>query len=160
MALGAPQGTWDVTVTIGLCDTYPAGGALAAPAISADVKIPAQSVTTLGQLGWTEVASGTAAATYTVTGSVVNPGSRTGNLTVTNAPIALPLDAGGNATAGIEAIASGSGDAETAGSAGSVTVTVGNFQTKVKGQAGTFPNPLTVNCTYASGVNTIPITIA
>lgn len=156
-----PQG-WKVSVTINLCDTVAVGSVVQSPVISAVVGTPNQpAINTLVGFGATEISAITSKATYTITG-VDNEGSRTTDGTKGSSPLvldgaAVPLPKPTPDTGFTNVPAKGNGQSENVVAAGPIRITIGDFTAKVTHNGLAALNPLSVSCTYASGVNVIEV---
>ncbi|WP_265446133.1 DUF6801 domain-containing protein [Flexivirga meconopsidis] len=148
--LALDLGTWDATISTQLPSSAAPGDQLNSPPISADVTVPGSATSAMSLVGAKNILSGTADSTYSVSGAVVNGGSRTASLTVQNTPIAVT---GGQP---VNTTASGVGQGETAGpGTGSATVQVtGPIEIALVTDSATSPN-VAVTCTLAA-----PVTLA
>ncbi|AKU18080.1 DUF6801 domain-containing protein [Luteipulveratus mongoliensis] len=131
---------WKVVVAADLPTQVDPGASLPAPKVDATVTTGADAAAQLRALN-VKTIKGTSPATYTVSGAVENPGTRTANLTIplTNVP----------ATGNIVTKPSGVGAAEkAAATAGTATATVGNFKAALTTDSGFVAN---VVCTQVAG---------
>ena len=131
---------WTAVITATVPTSVAPGDAIPQPTITATVTTDAASGNNLRATN-TKHISGTSNAPYEVAGSVVNPGTRAGNLTIPSTTVP--------AAGGVTTTATGLGLAETAGSStGDITVTVGGF-TAVLNTDGFIPT-LYATCVLAS----------
>ncbi len=146
------QGTWTAVVTTDAPDSVKVNEKMAAPKITAKVTTSTSAADTLRSLNITSV-DGTSTAGYSVSGAVVKPGDRTGDLTIN--PTDVP-DSGGLTTT-----ATGTGEADTAGpDTGQIKVSVGDFTADIQTYQGDNKSlVIPVKCTLDSGQDPVIKTI-
>lgn len=114
-------GAWKVQIQVATCTAVHAGSTLkSAPTITANVLTSTTAGNVLRGFGAEQVTGGSSTAGYNIVGQVVNPGGRTGNLSIGSFPVP--------ATGGIETTATGSGAIETSTTAGSINIAATNFR--------------------------------
>ena len=114
-------GNWRVQIQVATCTAVHAGSTLKqAPVITANVITSTTAGNVLRGFGAEQVSGGTSTAGYEIAGQVVNPGGRTGNLTIGSFPVP--------ASGGISTTATGTGALETSTTAGSINIAATNFR--------------------------------
>lgn len=146
------QGTWTAVVTTDAPDSVKVNEKMSAPKITAKVTTSTSAADTLRTLGITSV-DGSSKADYTVSGAVVNPGTRTGDLTIGSTKVP--------SSGGLSTTATGSGQPDTAGAdTGQIKVSVGNFTADIQTYQGdTKSLVIPVKCTLDSGQDPVIKTI-
>ncbi len=149
------QQIWDVVAVTTLPVQVAPNTSLPAPPLETTITTSVEAADTLRIFQVSSV-NGSAAPTYTVQGSVVNPGLRTASLTVPTVPTP--------ASGGIVTTASGFAQPETSTTAGTITQFVGKFTSVINctpsvpiskmGLTGAFEPAAQTN--NPSGVNYVP----
>lgn len=125
--LARELGDWTAEVTTTLPACVEANGDIAPAPLSITLTTSDETADLLRDLN-TEELSGSADASYSATGSVVDPGGRSTTLTV--APLQVPE------SGPIVADATGSAQAETAGASGLITFAVSGFTANLANEDG------------------------
>lgn len=125
--LARDLGDWTAEVTSSLPACVQSGASVPAPPLAITLTTTAEAADLLRSLGNTSI-EGTAEASSTASGSVVDPGARTSTLTV---PLTQIPETGA-----IVAEATGNGPEETAGSAGAYTITLAGFTASLTTNTG------------------------
>ena len=129
---GTGLGNWRVQIIVATCTAVHAGSTLKqAPQITANVITSATARNVLAGFGADTVTGGSSTASYSVSGQVVGPGTRQGNLTIGSFPVP--------ASGGITTTATGTGTLETSTTAGSINIAATDF-TVVLNWTGTDPD--------------------